>query len=199
MFDDKNNDLVLRSGSYTADQVRQLLCFGLTGPGLQSSNKAINEGLAYLQGSTYIALWGHTFDGVMINPGDVVVKYTYLGDTTFKGYVNATDFAQLDASWLKVQGGKANLGFGWINGDFDYDGQITANDFAILDAAFLSQTDGTLANDPYLAGNAAMLGLSVADYSALVAAQLINTVPEPGSMALLGIGLCAVLGQRKRR
>jgi hypothetical protein len=88
----------------------------------------------------------------------------------------------------------ANGGASWMDGDFDYDGKITAHDFALLDAAYLNQVGGKLANDPYLAGDAALLGMTMSAYSALVTAP--STVPEPGSLALLAVSCGALLGRR---
>ncbi|MEI8197795.1 MAG: dockerin type I domain-containing protein, partial [Phycisphaerae bacterium] len=71
--------------------------------------------------------------------GTTLDFFVLAGDADRDGQVTAADFAQIDASWLQVQGGTANSGFTWLRGDFDYDGQITANDFAIIDNAFTTQ------------------------------------------------------------
>ena len=129
-----------------------------------------------------------------------MVKFTYLGDANLDGIIDAVDFAQLDASWLRdASTGHTGTGFTWLQGDNNYDGVINATDFANLDAAYTaSQLGGNLAADPFLVGNAALLNLSVADYTSMVSGQLAsNAVPEPTSIALLGLGAVALLRRRR--
>jgi RHS repeat-associated protein/uncharacterized delta-60 repeat protein len=64
-------------------------------------------------------------DGVPVLSTDVIVEYTYLGDTTLKGYVDATDLTNLLAG---MSGGLT----GWVNGDFNYDGVVNSTDEATL-------------------------------------------------------------------
>ena len=73
-------------------------------------------------------------------------------------------------------------------------GLIDATDFAIMDAAYFNQTAGTLAGNPFYAGNLATFGPSYAD---LVAREL-GAVPEPASLALLAAGAAGLLGRRRR-
>jgi hypothetical protein len=73
-----------------------------------------------------------TFDGVPVTATDVLVKYTYLGDTTLKGYVDAADLANLLAG---MNGGLA----GWVNGDTNYDGAVDATDLSNLLASLAGQ------------------------------------------------------------
>ncbi|MEI8196440.1 MAG: autotransporter-associated beta strand repeat-containing protein, partial [Phycisphaerae bacterium] len=195
LLDLQKNSLIIKGGSLDdTGAIRQ----ALLGCSLTSSTATANRtGLGYLTGTQYLALHP-TATG--ISAGDIVVRYTFLGDTTLKGSINAVDFAQLDASYLKhiYNGGTTDPKATWINGDFNYDGQITAADFTIIDAAYANQAGG-LANDPFLASNAALLNLSLADYTSLVTAQLSdsNAVPEPASLAMLGLGAVALLRRRR--
>ncbi|MEI8197710.1 MAG: dockerin type I domain-containing protein, partial [Phycisphaerae bacterium] len=78
--------------------------------------------------------------------GTTLDFFVLAGDTNRDGKITLDDFAQLDASWLKVQGGDPNTGFTWLQGDFDYDGQITLNDYAILNNAYATHPNGLAQN-----------------------------------------------------
>lgn len=156
------------------------------------------ERVGYLTGGQYNAL--HTVNSLGLETADVILKYTYSGDTTLKGYVDASDFAQIDASYLKdPTTDHTSLGHTWIQGDFNYDGMVNSDDFILIDAGYTaSQLHGNLAADPFLAGNAALLGINLADYTGMVAAQLAaSPAPEPASLALLGLGAVALLRRRR--
>jgi hypothetical protein len=66
-----------------------------------------------------------TFDGVATLSADVLVKYTYLGDTNLDGKVDASDLANL------LAGMNGHL-TGWINGDMNYDGVVNNADLNLL-------------------------------------------------------------------
>ncbi len=95
-----------------------------------------------------------TFDGVAVSASDVLVKFTYLGDTTLKGYVDGTDLANTLA-------GLSGHLTGWENGDFNYDGVVSQTDLNLLLAS--------------LAGEGTSLGGPTGGGAA---------VPEPSSLAL---------------
>lgn len=188
--------VVLNTGE-TMAQVRAELQAGTIKAAIGAAG--VRQGVGYLTTDQYNALHGANFA-----TGGVVAKYTYLGDATLKGYIDAGDYAQLDVAWMKgIYDGKHLdnqnhvIMASWNNGDFDYNGLITANDFAILDAAYTLSHGGTLANDPLYAGHLATFGAGYAD---LVAAQQgMAAVPEPGTLALLAGGLALALGRKSRR
>jgi autotransporter-associated beta strand protein len=74
-----------------------------------------------------------TFDGVPVSSADVLVKYTYLGDTELRGFVDANDLANTLAG---MSGGLT----GWVNGDFNYDGVVDQADVNLLLNSLASQT-----------------------------------------------------------
>jgi autotransporter-associated beta strand protein len=95
-----------------------------------------------------------TFDGLAALPTDVLVKYTYLGDTDLNGFVDASDLANT----LAGMGGGLT---GWANGDFNYDGVVNSADLTLLLNSLANQ--GTSFGGPTGGGGA---------------------VPEPSSLAL---------------
>ena len=63
-------------------------------------------------------------DSTSVNPTDVVVKYTLIGDANLDGVVNALDFNALATNF-----GSSN---DWSHGDYTYDGTVDVNDFVEL-------------------------------------------------------------------
>lgn len=65
------------------------------------------------------------YQSIPLSPTDVIVRYTYLGDTDFNGLVDQTDLSNL------IRGLRENL-TGWRHGDNNYDGVVDADDLANL-------------------------------------------------------------------
>ena len=166
-----------------------------TGPGITSSLAAaapgkyavgvvVNDtvqdptGAAALSGTKIIT----TFDGQTVNDGDVLVKYTYAGDSNLDGVVNAADYMQIDNN---VNGGGSLKG--WYNGDFNYDGVVNGDDYALIDNAFNTQGGVSLAGGS--AGPAEMIAGNTGQVA----------VPEPGMLSLLAIGAGGLIGRRRRK
>ena len=72
-----------------------------------------------------------TFDGEPVGDTDVLIKYTFYGDTNLDGLVNAADYTALD-NGFNTQSGPTPL-TGWRNGDFNYDGVINGDDYTLID------------------------------------------------------------------
>ncbi len=166
-----NNDMIVRA--MAEGDVDALLAGGtnsLLGSSIAAASTNGYTGLGAITNSDGRggALYA-TFDGVAVSASDVIVKYTYIGDTTLKGYVNATDLANALAG---MNGGLT----GWENGDFNYDGVVNQTDFNLLLAS--------------LAGQGAPLSGSAGSGGA---------VPEPSVASLgLGAAALAGLRRRRR-
>jgi hypothetical protein len=118
---------------------------------------------------------GMTFDGVTTASTDVLVKYTYYGDATLDGDVDAADYTRIDGGYLAKS-------TGWSNGDFNYDGTINGSDYTLIDNAFNTQ--------------GAALTAQIARPTASIAAA--SAVPEPAGLLLCLIG-GPLLGRRPNR
>jgi hypothetical protein len=109
-----------------------------------------------------------TFDGVAVGANDILVKYTYLGDTDLDGDVDATD---LSRALQGLNGG----GTGWNFGDVNYDGVVNMLDIGRIVAA--------------QRGQGSPLGDSTGAGGALGGGGLGGSIPEPSGLALLVAGL----------
>jgi hypothetical protein len=107
-------------------------------PGITSAAARANSstGLGLLTGEEYLSFGTTTFDSNPVAASDVLVKYTWNGDTNFSGAVNFDDYVRVDIGF--------NTGLtGWSNGDFNYSGTIDFDDYVLIDIAFNTQS-GTL-------------------------------------------------------
>jgi autotransporter-associated beta strand protein len=172
-FDITDNDLILHGTSLTA--ATALVASGVHGgPGILSSTAGGSgrDALATVaviqnsdgQGGALYA----TFDGVAVTSTDILIKYTYIGDTNLDGVVDATDLANV------LAGINGHL-TGWINGDFTYAGSVTSADLSLLLTSLAGQ------GAPFSDGGGGASG----------------TVPEPSSLAVLAIPALAVARRRR--
>ena len=190
----QTNDLVVRNANLSAQQttlanLRDMVrawstaAAGLPGNvGLGTSSAFYNVQDAFatlavydntgIGGSTTFA----TFDGVSVGANDVLVKYTYLGDTNLDGVVNATDLA-------RALQGLNGTGTGWNFGDVNYDGVVDFVDVGRIQAA--------------IRGQGAALGDSTDAGGALGGGGPGAAIPEPGGLALLAIAGLPMLRRRR--
>jgi fibronectin-binding autotransporter adhesin len=130
------------------------------------------------------------FEGIAPSDGDVLLKYTYYGDTNLDGKVDGSDYSRIDASFLSEQTNGGSIS-GWSNGDFNYDGVINGSDYTLIDNAFNTQ--------------GAVIASELAGPDALATAEFANgstasSVPEPATLSLLLAGAwMGSLGRRRRR
>ena len=190
-----NNALLVHNGSVAT--LSALAKTGLAGTaGLVSSTAAANAshntavgvvantapGGSPLYGSgTTLGL----FNGVSPVASDVLVRYTYYGDTNLDGKVDGSDYARVDAGFLA----KGAL-TGWYNGDFNYDGKVDASDYTLIDNAFNTQTTN-------LATSADPAGLSAAATDEV--APVTAAVPEPASAGVAAAAVALLAARRRQR
>ncbi len=163
------NDLVVHGGSLPALTADLTAGYGVGGTPW-SGQVGITSSLAGRDPTHESALGvmaaaaGQAFDGQSAAAGDVLVKFTVVGDTNLDGTVDLADYTRLDAGFVA----KAT---GWANGDFNYDGVVDGSDYALIDNAF--NVPATVPTLTYPLGNA----LDVA------AEQARKTVGDIGSSA----------------
>jgi hypothetical protein len=121
------------------------------------------------------------FEGISPAATDILIKYTYYGDTNLNGEVDGTDFSRVDTAYAADLTTPGQF-TGWFNGDFNYDGYINGSDYTLMDNAFNQQ--GT------------QITAQVASETALVAGT--PAVPEPTALGLLGAGAIGLLGRSRR-
>jgi plastocyanin len=159
--------------------------------------------LGLLSGAEYhsVAGGGATFSGFGVNDSDVLVKYTWYGDTDFNGKVNFDDYVRTD-------NGFNNHLSGWLNGDFDLNGQVNFDDYVLIDLAFNTQSgtlgralrllDGSDTNlfgprtDPALR----LLQQHLDEFGSDFANHFLAAVPEPGALCLLALATPMALRRR---
>jgi fibronectin-binding autotransporter adhesin len=128
-----------------------------------------------------------SFEGYSsLNDSDVLIKYTYYGDTDLNGEVDGSDYSRIDYAYEYNQTHSSAPLTGWFNGDFNYDGVIDGSDYTLIDNAFNSQ-------GAQISGEIASPTAQIASGSAS------SAVPEPTTLGLLGIGAVGLLGRRRRR
>jgi uncharacterized repeat protein (TIGR03803 family) len=124
------NDMIIHNGNLT--QIT---------PGLFSSSASTSTTLAIELNND-----GHgnplmtTFDNQTVTTTDVLVKYTYFGDTNLDGSVTAADYLAIDNAFSFNSTNPTTPLTGWDNGDFNYDGLINGDDYTLIDNAFNSQS-----------------------------------------------------------
>jgi len=190
-LDLKNNDLIVHGGTPTTifGQIQQ----GFNAGGAAWSGSGITSSAAAGSSNTALAMeWNNdgsgntlttSFDGQTVSNTDVLVKYTYYGDTNLSGVVNSSDYIAID-------NGFNNQLTGWNNGDFNYDGVVDGDDYTLIDNAYNSQGGVSLA----------AVSTQPTEMIATDTAQTAESaaVPEPVTFSLLMIAGSSLLRRRRR-
>jgi autotransporter-associated beta strand protein len=126
-----------------------------------------------------------TFMGTTtVDKSTVVARYTLGGDATLDGTVDFNDLVKLAQNYnTTVSAGSESW---WNRGDFTYDGITDFNDLVKLAQNY----NTSLPSEP-------IPGATPGFEADL--ARAFASVPEPGTLSILGIGGIALLGRRRRR
>jgi autotransporter-associated beta strand protein len=159
------------------------------GNGITSSTAAANssgavgyalasEVLPFADGSS------DSFLGSTVDPSSVVARYTLAGDATLDGAVDFNDLVKLAQNYNTTVSTSSDSW--WNKGDFTYDGITDFNDLVKL-----AQNYNTALPSEAIPGASAAFEADLA--------RAFASVPEPGTLSLLGIGGIALMGRRRRR
>ncbi len=128
-----DNAMVVRGGA-SAAAIGDLIRPSFNNGNWNGAGGAITSGSAAADASRLTALgYGSnadlhksSFAGVTnLTPDDVLVKYTYYGDSDLSGVTTLDDFTLF-------LNGYQNAGTDWFRGDYDYSGVVTLDDFTLF-------------------------------------------------------------------
>jgi subtilase family serine protease len=131
------NDMIIHNGSLGS--ITGLLTAGYAGgnwngSGISSTAAAGDTthltALGVIQNTIYNA--GNKFDNASPVSSDIIIKYTYYGDTNLDGKVDGSDYTNIDNGYMN------NL-TGWANGDLNYDNKVNGSDYTLMDNTFNQQ------------------------------------------------------------
>jgi hypothetical protein len=192
LLDLTNNDMRLAAANATLATVTSQIRQGYNGGAWNGSGGIISSAAAgdtaHLtalgviqndQGGSPIYTEYNLFDGIAPAADDILVKYTYYGDTNLDGVVDGSDYSRIDNAFLADQS-KPGTDTGWFNGDFNYDGVVDGSDYTLIDNTFNSQ------------------GAAIESVIATAQIATATAVPEPGSLGIAGVILASTLRRRRR-
>jgi autotransporter-associated beta strand protein len=170
------SDLILKGGAGSVSTVQSLVASGALRTSVGSFSSAPFTTLAVFANSAGdgVTPYFNSYNGVSVSGSDVIVKYTYVGDTNLDGVLDGIDLANVIEGYSTGQ-------TGWAFGDVDNSGgPVTLTDWNAFEAAF----NYFNASSPVSLGN----GAGARDSG--------GVIPEPSA---LGLMLTAALFTRRRR
>jgi autotransporter-associated beta strand protein len=178
LLDLGNNDMIVQGvGATGYDSLSASVAAFLANP---ASGLGTTAGEAYRTLAVFLNDTGDgtpyftTYDGVPVSASDVIVKYTYVGDTNLDGKLDGIDYR-------RVMEGRIFGLSGWSWGDVDYSGG-TVNDADL--ATFVQAYNSADRTNTYGDGQGTSGGTS--------------SIPEPAMAAPLCVALTAVSRRRRR-
>ncbi len=148
-----NNDMIVRGG--TLATLNNLVSQGYSGgawngDGIISSKAAGDTthltAVGIIPASTATSTIYSNFDDQAVGTGDILMRYTYVGDANLDGKVDGSDYNLVDNGF--------NNGFtGWLNGDFNYSTQTDGSDYTLIDNAFNTQGNAFAKPDALVASS----------------------------------------------
>jgi autotransporter-associated beta strand protein len=124
------------------------------------------------------------FGNATVNNNSLLVQRAIIGDGNLDGVTNSADYTLLVANFKKT-------GANWGMGDYNQDGVVNSLDYTALVANFKKTLSGEANLQPDTA--------SVPSVGVGAIGGGTGAVPEPTSLALLGLGAAALLTRRRRR
>jgi hypothetical protein len=109
---------------------------------------------------------GTVFAGNTLASGDVMVMYTYAGDSSLDGFISVDDYATIDFY-------VGSAGSGYYKGDFNYDGIVSVDDYALIDFN-LGQQGEPIVHGASTVGTAAVPEPSACGFALLTASALLR-------------------------
>jgi hypothetical protein len=183
-----NNDLIISSGSESSWEAMVKTGYNggaWNGTGISSSTAATTNhvtglGIALASNALSFTSGTMTWSGQTVSPNDVLVKYTYVGDTNLDGTINGDDYFRIDQGFGSQHGASPLRGY--ANGDLNFDGVINGDDYFLIDSNYSKQFT-------------TVLGESLDSQ----AVSGVSAVPEPAAISILGIGVSMALRRGRRR
>ena len=108
------------------------------GPGINSSVAAAddNTGVGIVSNSELgYGTWPPLEPRALAGGNEILIKFTYFGDSTLDGLTNNDDFQFFQPAYVANLTAPGSVS-GWINGDYDYNGVVNNDDFGFFSLGF---------------------------------------------------------------
>jgi hypothetical protein len=166
--------------------------------------------LGYMTEAEYASTGNTSFGGVPLTgstPGvvyagtnSILVRQTYAGDTSLKGWVDTSDYGNWRTGYEAFLA-NSNSTQDWSQGDFGYTGHTDSSDYLVWRSGYEAYLASLSTGGNQLPGPQSV---SVGGGGAMPAGSGATATPEPGSVVLLiagllGVGGLGVLAQRREK